>query len=97
MLGEKRRRGAGQVRPATEDKGWYIKISGSCCRDGQPWGIHVTGFGEGSSNMLRSREYETLGSFPGLQEVMDRMDGDPKGEDTENEHEAKRCRSAPAP
>jgi hypothetical protein len=47
--------------------------------------------------MLRSREYQTLGGFPGFREVMDRMDGNTKGENTQSEYEAKRRRAAPAP
>jgi hypothetical protein len=47
--------------------------------------------------MLRSREYQTLGSFLGFREVMDRMDGNPKAESTQDKHEAKRRCPTPTP
>jgi len=59
--------------------------------------VYVTGVGEGSRNVLGSREHQTLGGFLGFREVMDRMDANPQGESAQNEHEAERCRSSPAP
>jgi hypothetical protein len=47
--------------------------------------------------MLGNREYQTLSSFLGFREVMDRMDGKAKGKGTHYQHEAKRRHSAPAP
>jgi hypothetical protein len=80
-----------------EDKSWHIRIVGRRCRDGEPRSTDVTGLVEGSRNLLGSRKYQTVSSFPRFREVMDRMDGSAKGKGTQNKHEAKRCRSAPAP
>jgi hypothetical protein len=47
--------------------------------------------------MLGSREYQTMSSALGFQEVMDRMDGNSEGESPQNKHQAERRRFAPLP
>jgi hypothetical protein len=59
--------------------------------------MDVTGLVEGSRNMLGNREYQTLSSFLGFREMVDRMDGTPKGEGSQYKHEAKGRQSGPAP
>jgi len=75
-------------------KGGSIEANARGFADSKSRNAEVTGVSGRARDMLGSREHQAFGCFLRFGEVVDRMDGDPKHENTEHERQAER---RPAP